>query len=384
MNKKDILEIRKQFSPKDCCLTRICGCYVDGEKNIKFRSKDAFLSLPEEEAFKYFDIFKKGMSGSLGKNLHFGEFPLHEEKEGGCQHFLMQLRDSKLEDDMLLEEFYQKVIENYSYGENYYIILVHGAYDIPGKASDGAEMFDASDEVYQHIYVCICPVNLSKGGLSYSSQDNCMIDRIRDWVVDPPANAFLFPAFCDRASDIHGLLYYSKKPDDLQEDFVASLLGARLPLTAKDQKETFKSVIEDSLGEQCEFEMVKTIHENLQEILKEKGEEEALPMIGKREMKRAFSQSGASEEQLEKLEEAYNNSLGEQEEFISDNVFNQKQMEIKTPDILIKIQTERSSLLEKRIINNRPCLVIPMDDRVEINGVSVRSLSPDDFNEDAD
>ena len=59
MNKKEVLEIRKQFTPANCAITRIAGCYVDHEKNKKMESKSAFLSLPEEEAFKYFDIFKK-------------------------------------------------------------------------------------------------------------------------------------------------------------------------------------------------------------------------------------------------------------------------------------------------------------------------------------
>ena len=62
MNKKEILEIRKQFTPANCAITRICGCYVDHEKEKKMESKEAFLSLPEEEAFKYFDIFRKKLS----------------------------------------------------------------------------------------------------------------------------------------------------------------------------------------------------------------------------------------------------------------------------------------------------------------------------------
>ena len=32
MNKKEVLEIRKQFTPENCAITRIAGCYVDGEK----------------------------------------------------------------------------------------------------------------------------------------------------------------------------------------------------------------------------------------------------------------------------------------------------------------------------------------------------------------
>ena len=69
MNKKEVLEIRKQFTPENCTITRICGCYVDHEKEKKMEMKKAFLSMPEEEAFKYFDIFKHTLSGTVGKNL---------------------------------------------------------------------------------------------------------------------------------------------------------------------------------------------------------------------------------------------------------------------------------------------------------------------------
>ena len=148
MNKKEIAEIKKQFTPDRCSITRICGCYVDGEKNKKTELKEAFLSLSEEETFKYFDIFRKTLTGTIGKNLINMEFPLDQEAEGGTQNFLMKLRESKLTDDTLTEAFYDKIIENYDYGENYYIILIHAVYDIPGKSSDGAEMFDASDEIY--------------------------------------------------------------------------------------------------------------------------------------------------------------------------------------------------------------------------------------------
>ena len=133
MNKKEIAEIKKQFTPVNCTITRICGCYVDAEKNKKTKIKEAFLSLPEEEMFKYFDIFKKTMSGRLGKNLMNLDFPLSQEKEGGTQEFLMRIRASKLKNDELLDELYDKVIENYDYHENYYIVLIHAVYDIPGR-----------------------------------------------------------------------------------------------------------------------------------------------------------------------------------------------------------------------------------------------------------
>ena len=39
MNKKEISEIKKQFTPENCSITRICGCYVDGEKKQENRIK---------------------------------------------------------------------------------------------------------------------------------------------------------------------------------------------------------------------------------------------------------------------------------------------------------------------------------------------------------
>ena len=116
MNKKEISEIKKQLTPANCNITRICGCYVDAEKNKKTELKEAFLSLSEEEMFKYFEIFKKTLSGTIGKNLINMEFHLDQEKEGGTQEFLKKLRGSKLQDNSILEEFYDKIIENYDYG----------------------------------------------------------------------------------------------------------------------------------------------------------------------------------------------------------------------------------------------------------------------------
>ena len=230
MTKQEISEIKKLFTPKNCSITRICGCYVDGEKNKKTELKQAFLALPEEEMFKYFEILRKSLSGTIGKNLLNLEFPLKSETEGGTQEFLLRLRDSRLKDDALLEQFYDRIIESYEYVGNYLILLIHDAYDVPGRTRDGIEMEDASDEVYDYILTCICPVDLSKPGLSYNAVENTFQNRIRDWVVGMPDAAFLFPAFNDRSTDLHSTLYYSKDAEELKENFV-DLLRRALPDT---------------------------------------------------------------------------------------------------------------------------------------------------------
>ena len=374
MHKKEILEIRKQYKPEECSITRICGCYVNGNKEIVAQSKDAFLSLPDEEIFKYLTIFKQTLSGTIGKNLINMEFPLEQEMPGGTQEFLLQLRASKLQDDMLLEEFYQKIIENYNYGENYYIILIHVAYDIPGKSTDGSEMFDASDEVYEYLLCSICPVQLSKEGLCYNPETNHMENRIRDWLVEPPVKGFLFPAFNDRSTDIHGLLYFSKQAEDLQPEFIENALGCTFPMSAGSQKNTFHSVVMNTLGEECEYDVIRNIHDNLNDILEEAKESPEPPVLTKPELKRLLSNSGVTEERMETFDSNFDHIAGEKTEFLVPNIAETRKFSIETPDIVIKVNPERADLVETRVINGRRCLVIEMTDQVEVNGVPIRTV----------
>lgn len=372
MNKKEISEIKKQFSHANCSITRICGCYVDGEKNKKTELREAFLSLSEEETFKYFEIFKKTLSGTLGKNLMNMEFPLQQEEAGGTQEFLLRLRNSNLKDDSLLEEFYDKVIANYDYGENYYIILIHAIYDIPGKSSDGMEMFDASDEIYEHILCSICPVNLSKAGLCYNAETNNIEDRIRDWIVEMPDLGFLFPVFNDRSTDIHGLLYYSKNPEQLHSTFVDEMFGCVTPLSAKIQRNSFNSLVEETLGEDCAYETVINIHEKLNEWVESQKDEPDPVVLTKPEVKRLFEECGVPDEKMQVFDEQFDISTGEQATLMASNIASTRRFEIKTPDVVVHISPDRAELIETQIIDGRRCLIIPMEDEVEVNGIHVR------------
>lgn len=373
MNKREIAEIRKQFTPERCAITRIAGCYVDADKNIRTLMKEAFYSIPEEETFKYFDIFKKTLSGKTGKNLLDLEFLLKSEQAGGGQDFLLRLRDSKLSDDGLLEDFYTKVIENFNYPENYYIILIHMAYDIPGKGSDEEEMFDASEDVYECILCSICPVKLSKPGLSYDTSQNAITERIRDWVVDPPVNGFLFPAFNDRAADIHSMLYYSKKADDIQPELIEQLFGCQVPQTQKDQKESFHTLVEDVLGEDADYEAVRGIQETLEEIVEEHADSPDPVLLGCREVRKVFEMSGIPEEKLEGFEEMFDSTVGKGTEILLSNIAGESSVTVEVPDVTIRVNPERLDLIETKVIEGRECIVIAADSRVSLNGLEVRT-----------
>ena len=374
MNKREISEIKKQFKPEYCSLSKICACYVDGDKNIRTELDQAFLSLPEEETLKYFEIFKKTLTGKIGKCLLNLEFPRDSEMENGAQDFLLELRDSRLKDKELLEKFYQKVIESYRCEDHYYIILVYGDYDIPGAASDDTEMFDSSEDVYSFLLCTICPVLLSKPGLSYNTSQNQIGERIRDWVVDAPKNGFLFPAFNDRNADIHSTLYFTKKESDIQPDFISEILGCEIPQTQTTQKDCFNELILTVLGDDAGYDEVKSIHERLEEMAVENENIPDPVPLGCYEIRRVFEESGIPEEKMEDFKMKHETVFGSEPVLLT-NIAGEKGIVLETQDVTVKVNPERMDLIRTRVIDGRECIVIAAGSRISINGLEVRTVS---------
>ena len=235
-------------------------------------------------------------------------------------------------------------------------------------------MFDASDEVYEYLLMSICPVSLSKAGLCYNAEDNRIQDRIRDWIVDMPDKGFLFPAFNDRSTDLHSVLYYTKKSEDLQPEMISQLLGAQMPMSADTQKETFQMIIEDTLGEEGDYETVRNIHETLNDLIEEHKEEPEPLKLDKTDVKKIFEQSGVSAEKMENFDRNYEENAGEKTSLLASNIAETRKFNIETPDIIIKVNPDRADLVETRIIDGRQCLVIPVDDHIEVNGINVRTM----------
>ena len=374
MNKKEISEIKKLFANENSVISTICGCYVDGDKNKKSMMREAFLSLPQDEMHKYMAIFRKCMTGTLGRNILNMEFADAATEVTVSQQKLMDMRDSELKDDAVLETFYDEIIANYNTADNYLILLVYGVYDVPGRTSDGIEMEDASDEIYRHILCCICPVKLSKPGLSYNSEQNGFHERIRDWVVDMPAMGFLYPAFNERSADVNSILYYSSKAEELKFDFVETVLGCTLPMTAGGQKETFQAIIQDTLGDECEFEVVKEIHEQLTELIEEKKDDETPLELGRKEVVNLLAASGVDNRKIEELENNFEEAAGGSmtQPLLASNVASTRKFEIKTPDVVVQVKPDRTDLVETRMIDNVPYLLITLSDSVQVNGIDVR------------
>lgn len=315
MRKKDILELKRRLKKDDCTFTKMCGCYVNGEKNIILNFKETFLNLEEDEFFKYLEIAKKVLSGTIGNNLLELNFPLNEENTNEKQSFLMALKKSKLKDDNMLDSFYKSIIDSYDYTGNFLILIFHDAYDVITKTKDNLKL-DESEEVYEYILCAICPVSLSKPGLGYLEDDNRIGVRVRDWVVEPPTNGFVFPAFIDRSSDVNSVMYYTKNAKDSHPELMEEVLGCSSKKTATEKKETFQNIITNAFGsdEEKSESLFMEIQENLNSIIDENnnlnGKDSESVILTNDTIQDILAENGVSEEISTKIEKFYTKEFG--------------------------------------------------------------------------
>ena len=196
-----------------------------------------------------------------------------------------------------------------------------------------------------------------------------------------PDAAFLFPAFNDRSTDLHSTLYYSKDAEELKENFVELMLGCPLPLSAGGQKETFQSLVEETLGDTCAIEVVKNIHEKMSEIAQEHKEDPEPVMLDKNEVKTIFASSGVANDRMDVFDQCFDETAGENTALMMSNVYNPRSFEVKTPDVVIKVNPERTDLVNTKLIDGRQCLVIELDGNIEVNGITVRAAGSGDREE---
>ena len=374
LNKKEILEIKKILKKENTHIDRIAFCYVDAEKQKRAVYASSFYSVPDGEMFKYSDLFRKALSGTVGKNLNTLDFSLDEEMNGTRHKELLALLDSGLKNKSLLESFYDEVISHYFHAGNYLILLAHGTYDVPGRDSNQAEMFDASDYVYQFMECVICPVDLSKPGLCYDADSSSFVEHIQEWMVGMPECGFLFPAFNDRNADIHSLLYYAGNPEELHPEMTEILLGCAEPVSAKDQKNDFNAAVEEAFGGSCSFQTVKEIHENLNRMIEENRDEPDPLVLRKEDVRKILLESGAEDTVLERIETRFvdQNNTGEPSGYMASNIASTRRFEVKTPELSVQILADRTDLIDTMMIGGQECLVIPLSNDVTVNGISIR------------
>ncbi len=373
MNEREVSEIRRRFRPDKSNITHIRGCYVSDKGEILSQLNQSVALMLEDEKEKILGILKRTLSGSLGKNLMDISFPTQQVVNGEEHKRLMKLRDSHLEDDEAVEDFFDHVRESVSMETNYLILLAYDAYDVPYRGRDGGRQDDASADVFSYILCSVCPVKLSKSALSYHTQEQAFHNSKTDWIVCAPELGFLFPAFDDRSTNLYGALYYSRDISDGHEAFIDAVFHSEPPMPAAAQKETFQSVLGGSLEDDCSMAVVQAVHAQFSDMIqehKESKDKEPL-VISKPEVNHVLKTCGLSEERVAAFDKDFDESFGAHADLSPQNLVDVKRFEVSTPDVKILVSPDRRDLIETRVLGGAKYILIRAEDGVEVNGVPI-------------
>lgn len=400
MDKKSINELRRRLKKDGCTFTKICGCYIDDNKNKVTNLDEIFLNLEDEEYFKYLEIAKKVLSTNVGNNILELNFPLEEEKPGGHQQFLLGLKKSGLKDQGLLDTFYDMVIEKYNSLGNYLILLFHDVYDVMTKTTDNNKL-DESEEVYEYIICAICPMVLSKPGLGYNKDKNKISTLNREWFVGMPETGFVFPAFIDRSSDIHSVLMYTADSKNVHSEMIEDILGCREKLTYAQQQDVLTDMVLEVTGK----DMVKDVMDTVNIELAHVSDENPESYVSKEHIKSALEHAGIAENKAVNIGDQYMSSINTEEvpligdivpnkaqKIVKDNNEkellkeeikdlnrkiasieetndNNEQLTVDEGEIIITVNSEKKELIRRENIDGVNCVVIPVSesDHVKIN-----------------
>ncbi len=374
MNAKELGELRRRFRPNKNAISHVYGCYVGATKEIIAEVDQSLALLSQDDIEGCLGLLKKALSGSLGRNLIDIGFTTQQVADSEEHRLLMALRDSKLKDQAVRREFYDRIIQSVDMGEeNYLILLAHDTYDVPYRSKNDELLDDSSDTVFSYIVCALCPMREGKPGLGYIPADNVLHMKTAGQLAAPPEIGFLFPAFDDRAANLYNALYYVHKPDFIHGEFIEGVFRTQPPLSAPEQKEAFESALSDALGVECSMELVQAVHEQMRERIelhKESQSPEPLTVTAK-DVGGMLRECGIEEERVSAFQDYCGQRLGEDAAMDPANLIDSKRFQIKAGEITITVKPELSGQVESRVLEGRKYLLIPAGEGVEVNGLAV-------------
>ena len=374
MNQKELNELRRRMAPNKNSISKLYGCYVNGNKEIISYLDKSLGLMPDLELEQYMGLLKKSLSGGLGRNLLDLVFSTQQVQDSEEHRLLTSLRGSALKDAGARELFYQKVIQSLELdGSNYLILLACDAYDVPHRGKDDEVQDDASDTVFTYIICSICPVRDGKPELGYFSGENEFHGYATNQIVAPPELGFLFPAFDDRAANIYNALFYSRNAAQIHQEFIDAVFHTEAPMSADEQKETFQSVLTDALEDSCSYDVIQAVHEQIRERMEQhKESKDPDPLdITAREVGEILQSSGVPEEQIQVFQEKCAEEFGAGAALNPRNIIESGKFELVTAQVKISVNPEYSYLVETKMIDGKPYILIPAEEGIEVNGVPI-------------
>lgn len=324
MNRSELMEIKKRFKIDKNTFSKVAGCCVNEENEKVCTFVKDFKSLTEEETYLYLDIANKALSGKIENNLINISFSQEELENDGNQKLLLGVIENHGRDADVLDILYDRIISACQYSYKYLIMVLYDGYDVMKKTSDNMKL-DESEVSYDYIICAICPIELTKNTLSYQEKTQDVGLSIRNWIINMPEAAFLYPSFNDRCPDIHEALFYvrsAKAPDKIIAQRFFGMENP--PKTITEQKKVFEDTVKLVLSDEEDETVSGVISEmkyNMSLLVKKdeeiNGKEEPLHMT-KALLGDIVSDIGLSPEKEKALEESITPVIEEKDLLVTD------------------------------------------------------------------
>ena len=388
MNIKEIAELKRRLNPEKRNGTMIRGCYVRYDGTLISSFKESIGMLSEEELTQYCSLFKKVLSNAVNQHFLPVDFSAEDVQKGEKHGILMDVLSTELTDDdaaqTLFERFSAYVsnlpeaktqsIADQQLLPNYLFLLLHDVWDVPGRNLNEEIDLERSTNVFRYLLACVCPVKQGKTALTYSTTDGEFHARIADWTVAAPRNGFLFPAYEDGGANLYRAMYYTADINGTGDAFVDEVFGVEPQMSANAQRETFQTILAETLEESCTLENVQAVHETIREMLDENKAaktEEPLTLTAA-QAGQVLENCGISPEKVENFENKYRETFGDYAQMPAANLLQTKQMTVNVPNISIRVAPEHSNMIQTRWIEGRAYLTIPVEGDIEVNGLRVQ------------
>ncbi len=376
MNSSELKEIKRRFKYENENISVLVGCYVNENGEIISRFRQDITRMGNEEGGKVMSAFRRILSGKTGSTGYDIEFSTDEVKNGECHRLLMDLRETRLSNDDLVEQLFSKIAQALHIDSNYIIMACCDSYDVFSKDKND-ESLD-STQVFRYFTVAVCPVKQPSKPLMYSLSQGRFQDFETGWHLAPPEAGFMFPSFDNRSTNIYAARYFAKRPENIHGELINALFAGEIPHSSVETREGINSALSEALHEDWDMDMYFGIQDRLTELYTQQTQQEeggdkasaGEPTLTKGELTQVLRDCGASDAQTELFQEYYEDEFGSDAIF-TESILDRKKLKVETDDIVITLPPDKTHLVKTETIGGVKYIMIRADQGVTINGVDV-------------
>lgn len=379
MNKKEVSELRRNFSPEsnllvmNHVLTVVVNPNSESEK-IRYKNVSSRVTINEYETNIYFETLKKVLSTKIGKKLVEYKFPDSAYDNGEPQNILYGITQSGFVDECDTETFIYQIVDNISSSVPYTIIAAHCTYTVFRK-NKADEIEKNSSEEYTFIVTAICPIKNEDNTFAYNFvKDEFISNKDTNLLINKtPTDGFLFPAFNDRSADINSVMYYTNKPKNSNISIIEDVLGCNSRFSPETELTFYKTILTTIFDNDLSYDIIIAMNSEMQMFIDEYGESTDLPMVYKRDLynmlNRVLEYLNIDKNKLEVFDAVYNKLIGAKVPLTAPNLVSSKflvdvygvSLNIKNPSVC---HIESDSYKTKIVIDIA-------EPNFEINGISI-------------